>query len=140
MLIFQDSSKPVLLIGATSRPDAVAAKLQSPGRLDRQLLVPLPDAHQRAFILQKLLSSQSHRLKQKDILDIGKQAYGFSGADLDVLIKSSWLNATERIEKVILECLMHVSIFMVKGKKRKCLHEVPGNSPLAHCRKNKKSK
>lgn len=100
---FQDSSKPVLLIGATSRPDAVAPKLQSPGRLDRQLLVPLPDAHQRAFILQKLLSSQSHRLQQKEILDIAKQAYGFSGADLDVLIKSSWLHTTERVVKVILE-------------------------------------
>lgn len=97
--IVQDSSKPVLLIGATSRPDAVAPKLQSPGRLDRQLLVPLPDAHQRAFILQKLLSSQSHRLQQKEIFDIAKQAYGFSGADLDVLIKSSWLHTTERIGK-----------------------------------------
>lgn len=92
-----------MLIGATSRPDAVAPKLQSPGRLDRQLLVPLPDAHQRAFILQKLLSSQSHRLQQKEILNIAKQAYGFSGADLDVLIKSSWLHTTERVVKVILE-------------------------------------
>ena len=46
-----DSRGQVVVIGATNRPDAVDPALRRPGRFDRELLFPLPDAAARASIL-----------------------------------------------------------------------------------------
>jgi ATPase family AAA domain-containing protein 2 len=39
------------VIGATNRPDAIDSALRRPGRFDRELLFPLPDAEARRAIL-----------------------------------------------------------------------------------------
>ena len=41
----------VVIIGATNRPDAIDPALRRPGRFDRELLFPLPDASARAAII-----------------------------------------------------------------------------------------
>ncbi len=46
-----DSRGQVVVIGATNRPDAVDPALRRPGRFDRELLFPLPNANARAAIL-----------------------------------------------------------------------------------------
>jgi SpoVK/Ycf46/Vps4 family AAA+-type ATPase len=46
-----DSRGQVVVIGATNRPDAVDPALRRPGRFDRELLFPLPDAQARSAIL-----------------------------------------------------------------------------------------
>lgn len=39
------------MIGATNRPDAIDPALRRPGRFDRELYFPLPDARVRAAII-----------------------------------------------------------------------------------------
>ena len=39
------------MIGATNRPDAIDPALRRPGRFDRELYFPLPDARARAAII-----------------------------------------------------------------------------------------
>lgn len=46
-----DSRGQIVIIGATNRPDAVDPALRRPGRFDRELMFPLPDASARAAIL-----------------------------------------------------------------------------------------
>ena len=46
-----DSRGQVVVIGATNRPDAIDPALRRPGRFDRELLFPLPDAKARHMIL-----------------------------------------------------------------------------------------
>lgn len=46
-----DARGQVIIIGATNRPDAIDPALRRPGRFDRELLFPLPDAQARATIL-----------------------------------------------------------------------------------------
>jgi ATP-dependent 26S proteasome regulatory subunit len=46
-----DSRGQIVVIGATNRPDAVDPALRRPGRFDRELVFPLPDASARAAIL-----------------------------------------------------------------------------------------
>ena len=46
-----DSRGQIVVIGATNRPDAVDPALRRPGRFDRELLFPLPDASARTAIL-----------------------------------------------------------------------------------------
>ena len=40
-----------MVIGATNRPDAIDPALRRPGRFDRELYFPLPDARARAAII-----------------------------------------------------------------------------------------
>jgi SpoVK/Ycf46/Vps4 family AAA+-type ATPase len=42
----------VLVVAATNRPNAVDSALRRPGRLDREVSVSVPDAHQRSAILR----------------------------------------------------------------------------------------
>lgn len=54
-----DSRGQVVVIGATNRPDAIDPALRRPGRFDRELAFPLPDAKARAAILQVHTSTYS---------------------------------------------------------------------------------
>lgn len=47
--------KQIYVVGATNRPDMIDAAMLRPGRLDKLLYVPLPDAVGRASILAAVL-------------------------------------------------------------------------------------
>lgn len=92
---FQGALNPVLLVAATNWPEGISSKLRCSGRLDRELMVPLPDARQRQNILKQLIAVHRHRLSGDEVADVAKRAYGFSGADLSVLIRYGWLNCVD---------------------------------------------
>ena len=94
----QTASRPVFLLAATCQPSRVASKLRSPGRLEREVMVPLPDAQQRGRIFHQLLSAHRHNLTDNEVSTIAKKAYGFSGADLSVLVRCAWLACTKRVK------------------------------------------
>lgn len=96
---------PVLLVAATSWPNGIASKLRCSGRLDRELMVPLPDAQQRLKILEQLISVHNHRISSDDLADVAKRGYGFSGADLSVLIRYGWLNCVGRNDRQV-RCIL----------------------------------
>ncbi|CAI7762833.1 unnamed protein product [Closterium sp. NIES-54] len=52
-----ESRKSVYIIAATNRPDMIDPALLRPGRLDKLLFIPLPDAPSRAAILCTLIRS-----------------------------------------------------------------------------------
>jgi transitional endoplasmic reticulum ATPase len=74
------SNEGVLVLAATNAPWHLDPAFRRPGRFDRILFVPPPDAPARAAILELLL-----RGKPRGEMDVGavvKQTEGFSGADL----------------------------------------------------------
>lgn len=90
---FNDRKK-VFLIAATNRPDIIDPAMLRPGRLDKLIHVPLPDQAGRASILHKLLRG----VKVAGDVNIEQVAgnegsEGFSGADLQALIRAAGENA-----------------------------------------------
>jgi SpoVK/Ycf46/Vps4 family AAA+-type ATPase len=80
----QSSNEGVLVLAATNAPWHLDAAFRRPGRFDRILFVPPPDAKARAEILRVLLKG-----KPTDDIDydhVAKKADAFSGADLKALI------------------------------------------------------
>jgi hypothetical protein len=55
---FEDN-RGIVVLGATNRPGAIDAALIRPGRFDRVIYMPLPDAEGRAKIMQVRLASAS---------------------------------------------------------------------------------
>lgn len=82
----------VLVIGATSRTDAVDAVLVAPGRLDHLVEVPLPDAEAQREIME-LITARTERNAGRTLfqaLDYRKVLPvmgGMSGADISEIIR-----------------------------------------------------
>jgi proteasome regulatory subunit len=75
-----DSLENVKIIAATNRPDILDDALLRPGRFDRIVTIPLPDAAGRKDILALHISKMStSRINLKAIVD---KTEGYSGAEL----------------------------------------------------------
>lgn len=74
----------LLILGATNTPWHLDPAFRRPGRFDRIIFVPPPDAAARAAILELKLKE-----KPKESIDyaaVAKQLEGYSGADIDALV------------------------------------------------------
>ncbi|GLY08044.1 AAA family ATPase [Actinoplanes sp. NBRC 101535] len=82
----------VVVIGATNRPDLIDPALLRPGRLERLVFVPPPDAEARTAILRA--SAKSVPLDEAvDLVALGAELEGFSAADCSALIREAALAA-----------------------------------------------
>lgn len=80
----------VFVIAATNRPDIIDPALLRPGRLDKTLYVPLPDAAGRASILAAV-ARRTPLAADVDLagLAASEVCRGFSGADLASLVREA---------------------------------------------------
>jgi SpoVK/Ycf46/Vps4 family AAA+-type ATPase len=92
---FAQNNKGVLILGATNVPWAIDAAFRRPGRFDRVVFIPPPDATARESILRILLKDRP----QEAELDLGfvvKHTQAFSGADLSHVVETASDAAIER--------------------------------------------
>lgn len=82
----------VYVLAATSRPDMIDSALLRPGRLDKSLLCGLPDIDDR-FDIMKRASKSLKMAPDVELREIAKRTTNFSGADLQALVFSAYLNA-----------------------------------------------
>ena len=118
-----DSSKGLLVIGATNRPEILDPALLRPGRFDRRVIVEKPDLKGRVAIL-KVHSKDVSMDSTVDLDAIGLATVGAVGADLANMINEAAIIAVKNkrqfvSQKDILEAVELVS--MGKEKKNKIL-------------------
>ncbi len=90
-----ETSDGVVVMAATNRPDILDAALLRPGRFDRQIIVPLPEAEERQAIL-KVHSTGKRMGADVDLETMSKATPGMSGADLANLVNEAALIAVRR--------------------------------------------
>jgi SpoVK/Ycf46/Vps4 family AAA+-type ATPase len=78
------SNEGILVIGATNAPWSLDQAFRRPGRFDRIVFVPPPDAESRESILKVKL--QQKPTEKVDLAVLAKKSEHFSGADLDAVI------------------------------------------------------
>jgi transitional endoplasmic reticulum ATPase len=84
--------RDVIVVGATNRPELIDPALLRPGRLERVIYVPPPDAEARAAILRS--SARNTPLAEDVDLDaIAESLDGYSAADCAALIREAALTA-----------------------------------------------
>ena len=87
-----ETQEGIIILAATNRPDVLDPALMRPGRLDRQIVLDLPDIRGRKAILD--VHSKNIKLDPSVDLDIiARGTSGFSGADLANLINEAALLA-----------------------------------------------
>jgi cell division protease FtsH len=95
-----ETSEGIVILAATNRPDILDPALLRPGRFDRQIVVPLPEAEERLAILK--VHSRDKQIGDDVDLDVMARATpGMSGADLANLVNEAALVAVRRGSKVI---------------------------------------
>lgn len=114
-----DSSKGVVILGATNRPEVLDRALLRPGRFDRRIIVENPDLRGRIAVLQVHIKN----VKQGPDIDLEKIALatsGASGADLANIVNEAALRAVRLGRSEILqEDLMESVEVVIAGKEKK---------------------
>jgi len=70
--------KPVMVIGATNRPDALDSALRRAGRFDREILMGVPDQAARLSILG-VLTSRLRLAGDFNLEDLARRTPGYVG-------------------------------------------------------------
>ncbi|ASJ09629.1 AAA family ATPase [Thermococcus siculi] len=86
----------VVVIAATNRPDILDPALLRPGRFDRLILVPAPDEKARFEIL-KVHTRRVPLADDVNLRELAKRTEGYSGADIEALVREAALIAMRRI-------------------------------------------
>jgi ribosome biogenesis ATPase len=94
-------NKPVMVIGATNRPDSLDSALRRAGRFDREICMGVPDERARCRIL-KVMTSKMRLSGDFDFDAIAKKTPGYVGADIRSLTKEAAVIAINRIFKDML--------------------------------------
>ncbi|KIX04608.1 uncharacterized protein Z518_05478 [Rhinocladiella mackenziei CBS 650.93] len=90
------SREGIYVIAATNRPDIIDPAMLRPGRLDSLLYVGLPDAEGRVDILNTLCKKVKNFVFDDSIAAIARECDGFSGADLESLLRRAGMAAIRR--------------------------------------------
>jgi ribosome biogenesis ATPase len=88
----------IYVIAATNRPDIIDPAMLRPGRLETLLFVDLPEAAERVDILRTLCRNTKTYFDVR-IGEIAENCEGFSGADLEKLLKQAGYAAIKRNDK-----------------------------------------
>ncbi len=87
-----EALKNVVFMAATNRPDLVDKALMRPGRIDKLIEVKSPDAKTREQIL-KVHTRNVPLAKGISLKKLAEKTEGFSGADLEALVREAVLTA-----------------------------------------------
>lgn len=120
-----DSSKGVIILAASNRPDSLDPALLRPGRFDRRIPVELPDLRGREEIL-KVHAKNIKLAKDVDFSIIARTAAGASGAELANMINEAALHAVRNGRKEVTQQDLEESIETVIAgyqKKNKVLSD-----------------
>ena len=85
----------VWVIAASSRPDLIDPALLRPGRLDRSVHCPMPEAKDRLEILEVLLRGVDQE-DDVDLENVAENCQGMTGADLRGLVYTATMSARKR--------------------------------------------
>ena len=95
-----DSSKGIIILGATNRPDVLDKALLRPGRFDRRIIVEKPDLKGRVDVLKV----HSHDVLMDDTVDLEEIALATSGAvgaDLANMVNEAAIMAVKDGRQVV---------------------------------------
>ena len=114
-----DSSKGLVILAATNRPEILDKALLRPGRFDRRIIVEKPDLKGREDILKVHIKN----VKTDPMIDLHKMALATSGAvgaDLANMVNEAALRAVRCGRQIVLqEDLMEAVEVIIAGKEKK---------------------
>lgn len=113
-----DSSKGIIILGATNRPEVLDKALLRPGRFDRRIIVEKPDLKGRVDVLKV----HSHDVLMDDTVDLEEIALATSGAvgaDLANMVNEAAIMAVKDGRQVVSQRDLFEAVEVVLAGKEK---------------------
>lgn len=114
----------VVVVGACNHPDKIDAAVRRPGRLDRHVVIPLPDTPGRVGILRWHTKGG---LPDDELAEVAERTEGFSGAALEQLVRQARRAARRNRRDIrlgdLLEELPELIPVPAASLWRTCVHE-----------------
>ncbi|MCH5265361.1 MAG: ATP-dependent zinc metalloprotease FtsH [Lachnospiraceae bacterium] len=113
-----DSSKGIIILGATNRPEVLDKALLRPGRFDRRIIVERPDLKGRVDVLKV----HSHDVLMDDTVDLEEIALATSGAvgaDLANMVNEAAIMAVKDGRKAVSQKDLFEAVEVVLAGKEK---------------------
>ncbi|MEM7629566.1 MAG: CDC48 family AAA ATPase [Planctomycetota bacterium] len=86
----------LIVIAATNLPNSIDPALRRPGRFDREIEIPIPDAGGR----RQILDIHTRGMPLRDDVELGELAsiaHGYVGADLEALCREAAMSCLRRV-------------------------------------------
>ncbi|TPX56084.1 hypothetical protein PhCBS80983_g04811 [Powellomyces hirtus] len=93
-----DAQDRILMIGATNRPQEIDEAVRR--RFRKKLYVPLPEAQARTQMIRNRMASLAHSLTDHDLDVIVGKTDGYSGSDMDGLVREASLGPIRAIDDI----------------------------------------
>ena len=114
-----DTTKGILVLGATNRPEILDKALLRPGRFDRRIIVEKPDLKGRVNIL-KVHAKDVKMDETVDFEEIALATSGAVGSDLANMINEAAINAVKEGRELVSQKDMFIAVEQVLvGKEKK---------------------
>ena len=114
-----DSSKGLVVLGATNRPEVLDKALLRPGRFDRRIIVDKPDLKGRIDVL-KVHAKNVLLHDSVDLEAIGRATSGAVGSDLANMINEAAILAVKNGRSVVTQDDLFESVeVVIAGKEKK---------------------
>jgi cell division protease FtsH len=114
-----DSSKGLVILGATNRPEVLDKALLRPGRFDRRIIVDKPDLKGRVDIL-KVHAKNVLMHDSVDLEAIARATSGAVGSDLANMINEAAILAVKQGRTVVIQDDLFESVeVVIAGKEKK---------------------
>ncbi|WP_232661694.1 AAA family ATPase [Pseudonocardia sp. TRM90224] len=111
-----DGAEPlrnVIVVGATNRPELIDPALLRPGRLERLVYVPPPDAEARTEIL-RAAGRNTPLADDVDLAALGAELEGYSAADCAAVLREAALTAMRESLDAAEVCAAHIAAARAK--------------------------
>ena len=113
-----DSSKGIIILGATNRPEVLDKALLRPGRFDRRIIVEKPDLKGRVDVL-KVHSKDVRMDETVDLEEIALATSGAVGADLANMVNEAAIMAVKDGRGVVSQKDLFEAVEVVLAGKEK---------------------
>lgn len=91
------SDARVLVLGATNLPYSLDQAVRR--RFDKRIYIPLPETPARAVMFKVHLGDTPHSLKQADFDELARRTEGFSGSDVNVVVKDVLMEPVRKTQE-----------------------------------------
>ncbi|MDE1824821.1 MAG: CDC48 family AAA ATPase [Candidatus Micrarchaeota archaeon] len=92
--------KNVVVLAATNRPEAIDPALLRPGRFDKIIEIPMPDAETRLHIF-KVHTKRMPLDKNVDMIDLANITENYTGAEIENICREAGMNAIRSTREVV---------------------------------------
>ena len=92
-----NKDQQVLILGATNLPNALDPAIRR--RFDKRIYIALPDSPSRAKMFKIHLGDTPHKLTEEDFRFLGMGTDGFSGSDINLIVKDTLMQPVRKVQE-----------------------------------------